>query len=153
MVTTTLYQGNANAKRMVAVYGSLRVGEGNDPVNERAGARYLGQGKTCENYNLYEHGGKGYPHVSMAHNDSGTPVVVDVFEITQAALTSDYDGLEGYPTFYNRTEITVDMYNGDIAEAWMYHIDEDWENPVRSGDWAEHLREWRASMGISEDEG
>jgi gamma-glutamylcyclotransferase (GGCT)/AIG2-like uncharacterized protein YtfP len=148
MVATSVYIGNADSKRMVAVYGSLRIGEDNDWVGDENNARYLGQGKTCNNYNLYEHCGKSYPHVSLTHDDSNTPVVVDVFEITQGQLVTAYDGLESYPQFYNRTEVTVDMYNGDIAEAWIYHIDESAPVPVRSGDWSEHLAEDRAARGV-----
>jgi gamma-glutamylcyclotransferase (GGCT)/AIG2-like uncharacterized protein YtfP len=137
----TVYRGNADSKRMVAVYGSLRVGEGNEWVNTEADARYLGQGKTLEDFNLYEHHGKGFPHVSLKHNDSETQVVVDVFEITQEQLTTSYDGLEGYPSFYNRSEVVVEMYNGDMTEAWIYHIDEDYPVPVRCGDWVTYLQD------------
>ncbi len=149
---TTIYQGQSNVKRMVAVYGSLRVGEGNEWLNIEAGARYLGQGKTLKDFNLYEHHGKGFPHVSLAHNDSKTPVTVDVYEVTHGQLTTSYDGLEGYPSFYNRTEVAIEMYNGDLLESWIYHIDEDYPVPVRSGDWSAYLAEDRAARGLSDDE-
>jgi len=139
-------------KTMVAVYGSLRVGEGNSWMNDEANAIYLGGGKTHHNYNIYEHHGKGFPHVSMKHNDSETPVVVDVFEIAQSELFSSYDRLEGYPSFYDRTKIAIKMYNDDMLEAWMYHIDEDYPVPVRSGDWSAYLEEHRVAMAMENGE-
>lgn len=122
-------------KVLVATYGSLRVGMENEGVNKMAGATYYGQGKTVENIDLYQYGGAYFPSVSLAHSVSGTPVIVDVYETDEAGLTGPYDRLEGYPGFYNRTQIDIAMDSGETVKAWIYHIDREQVNRVEHGDW------------------
>ena len=127
-------------KVLVAVYGSLRVGMENARVNERAGGVHIGTGKTVENYDLYQYGGGYFPSVSLVHNESQKPVVVDVFETTVAGLEGPYDCLEGHHgndsnyTFYNRDLVDVEL-NGEIVKCWIYNIPEVQPNRVESGDW------------------
>lgn len=129
------YKAPKNNKHFVAVYGSLRVGMENECVNENAKATFAGRGRTEKNYNLYQYGGGYFPCVSLEHTHNAKPVVVDVFEVTEDGLEGPYDSLEGYPDFYNRTEILVRMYNDDLVKAWIYHIDAEQPNLVESGDW------------------
>ena len=135
-------------KHLVAVYGSLRLGMSNASVNDRAEATFLGKGNTKEDFNLYQYGGGYFPCVSLAHSSNKTPVVVDVFEVSQDGLEGPYDALEGYPGFYNRTEIIVKMYNDDLVKAWIYHIDEKQEVLVTSGDWVD----WKTDPLNEDDE-
>lgn len=134
-------------KVLVATYGSLRKGQHNHVVNERAGAVSLGEGSTKENYNLYRYNGCYFPSVSLKHNSSGTPVRVEVFETDVAGLTGPYDGLEGHYgndddcTFYNRTQVPVILDSGEEVLAWIYHIDRDLEEIVPHGDWVKYLNE------------
>ena len=135
-----------SAKVLVAVYGSLRLGMSNESVNAQAKAEYLYTAQTKDNYDLFEYGGSYFPSVSLEHNESGTPVTVDVFLTTKAGLEGPYDSLEGYDpdpevTFYNRTEIPIMLPTGDIVMAWIYHIDEISGRRVEHGDWVRHKKE------------
>lgn len=122
-------------KVFVATYGSLRRGMSNEGVNYRAGAEYYGKGKTVENYDLFRYNSAYFPSVSLTHNASQTPVVVDVWETTQAGLEGPYDSLEGYPNFYNRSEVDILMDSGEVLRCWIYHINSPMPNRVESGDW------------------
>lgn len=127
-----------NKPVFVATYGSLRVGMQNYGVNEAAGAKHIGTGLTCKNIDLFRYRGAYFPSVSLAHDDNKKPVVVDVFETDMRGLTGPYDRLEGYPDFYNRTEVDVCMEDGSMVTAWIYHIDEKQEELVASGDWVKY---------------
>ena len=130
-------------KVFVACYGSLRTGQSNFHVNERAGGKSIGEGWTKEKYNLYRYNGAYFPSVSLAHNSHDAPVRVEVFETTQAGLNGPYDMLEGYPSFYNRTPVPVVLDSGEEVTAWIYHIDEDLgeDSAVVHGDWVKHLND------------
>lgn len=130
-------------KVYVATYGSLRRNMQNFRVNERAGGKFVGKGSTADNIDLFRFGGSYFPSVSLAHSASGKPVVVDVFETTMEGLTGPYDMLEGYSEnehtrFYNRSEIVINMDEGEPIRAWIYHIDEEQPERVESGDWCLH---------------
>ncbi|AUG88427.1 gamma-glutamyl cyclotransferase [Vibrio phage Vp_R1] len=133
-------------KQLVAVYGSLRPGRGNFGVNGEAKATHLFTATTKDNYDLFEYC-NSFPSVSLKHSDSGTPVVVDIFETTRSGLEGAYDRLEGYDkenpedSFYNRTEIPIMLATGDIVMAWIYHIDEITGKRVEHGDWSRHMEE------------
>ncbi len=125
---------------LVATYGSLRRNMGNHHVNELAGGEFVGTGKTAGNVDIFAYCG-GFPSISLKHCENGKPVVVDVYRTTQAGLEGPYDRLEGYsPTrksgnFYDRSEVMIDMDNGEQVKAWIYHIDEQTGPLVESGDW------------------
>lgn len=126
--------------QLVAVYGSLRSGMQNFHVNNRAGAALVGKGTTVDNHDLFRYAGCYFPSVSLAHSESGKPVVVEVFSTDEAGLTGPYDALEGYPNFYNRTQIPVKLDDGSEVMAWIYHIDEEQSDRVESGDWVEYCK-------------
>lgn len=119
----------------IATYGSLRRGMQNFRVNESGGGKFVGIGKTVENFDLYRYGSAYFPSVSLAHSESNCPVVVDVFEAPKNGMTGAYDMLEGYPSFYNRNEIEVVLDSGETLKAWIYHINEEQPHRVGSGDW------------------
>jgi gamma-glutamylaminecyclotransferase len=135
---TKVYNRKDSIKHFVAVYGSLRLGMVNEPINNRAGAVWQCQGKTVNNHDLYEYGGRYFPCVSLKHNNAEKQIVVDVFEVNETGLEGNYDVLEGYPSFYNRTQIPIQMADGQILSAWIYHIDDEQEILVESGDWVEY---------------
>ncbi|MCS5736871.1 gamma-glutamylcyclotransferase family protein, partial [Herbiconiux daphne] len=56
-------------------------------------------------------------------------------------LKGSYDALEGYPSFYNRTQIPVVLDDGRELDAWIYHIDEEQKEGVAHGDWVKYLEE------------
>lgn len=121
----------------VATYGSLRRKMGNHGVNARAGGTVVGLGRTVQNADLYQYCG-GFPSVSLAHQDAENTVRVEVYQTTEAGLFGPYDSLEGYPHFYNRTEVPVKMDDGRELKCWIYHIDEETGPLVHSGDWCTH---------------
>lgn len=130
-------------KVFVATYGSLRRGMHNAMVNDNANAVFVSKAKTKENFDLFEYGGGAFPSVSLVHSESKKPVVVDLYETTMAGVTGAYDWLEGYRgpgarNFYDRTEITVVKDDGEEVIAWIYHIDEEQDVRVESGDWCTH---------------
>jgi gamma-glutamylcyclotransferase (GGCT)/AIG2-like uncharacterized protein YtfP len=114
---------------LVAVYGSLRQGLGNHRVIGMANGELVDTGKTVDNYNMYSLG--AFPSVSLQHSSHGVPLVVEVYRTDEAGLTGPLDGLEGYPHFYNRTQVDVVLDNsGEVVKAWVYHIDEQKDQPV-----------------------
>ncbi len=124
------------SKQLVAVYGSLLSGLGNHRVIGRANATLVGKGATAENFDMFSMG--SIPYVSLAHSESNTPIVVEVYCTDEAGLTGPLDTLEGYPHFYNRTKVHVHLDDGDTVEAWIYHIDEFSTARVATGDWRSH---------------
>ena len=124
---------------LVAVYGSLRKGLGNHRVMEIAKGELVDAGYTSKNCNLYDLG--AFPSVSLAHSSANKPVRVEVYQVPEDGVTGPLDGLEGYPHFYNRTVINVDLDNGEVVQAWLYHIDAEKSKLVESGDWVKYLEE------------
>ena len=130
----------------IATYGSLRRGMGNFRVNAYGDGEFFSQGKTVDNFNLYNYCEDCYPSLSLAHNYANTRVVVDVFKAPLSGLRGAYDSLEGYRegqshNHYNRTEIQVELDDGQMITAWIYHIDEDQgeDKVVKDGDWCRHM--------------
>lgn len=128
---------------LVATYGSLRTGQANFHVNDRAGGKSIGEGWTDEKYNLYRYNGAYFPSVSLEHNSHDSKVRVEVFETTQSGLNGPYDSLEGYPSFYDRHQVPITLDSGEQVMAWIYHIDRDLgeDNAVVHGDWVKHLKD------------
>ena len=130
----------------VATYGSLRRGQANYLVNDRAGAKSIGEGWTEDNFDLFRYGGSYFSSISLAHSNNNKPVRVEVFATDKAGLEGPYDRLEGYnkrspeDSFYQRTQIAVKMDSGETVIAWIYHIDEEQDVLVESGDWSEYLK-------------
>lgn len=124
-------------KVYVAVYGSLRTGMENFSVNISAGAKSLGNGFTDEPYRLSRYGKAYFPVVSLKKDDAVSPIRVEVFETDKQGLEGPYDRLEGYPSFYNRTEVPVTLDTGEKVNAWIYHIDDIrcHGDTVENGDW------------------
>ncbi|MGL6100816.1 MAG: gamma-glutamylcyclotransferase family protein, partial [Fusobacteriaceae bacterium] len=121
----------------VATYGSLRRLMGNAHVNKYAGAEFVGLGHTVKAFDIFAYCG-GFPSLSLKHNDAKVPAVVDVYKTTEKGLKGPYDGLEGYPSFYNRTLVDINMEDGKQLQAWIYHIDKQTGPLVESGDWCLH---------------
>lgn len=132
----------------VATYGSLRVGQSNYRTNERAGATLFGSGWTKENYDLYRYHSSYFPSISLKHSENKKQVRVDVFKTDIKGLRGPYDGLEGYPNFYNRTIVPIILDSGEEINAYIYHIDEQMEDSVVDGDWVEYLKKLREDRGL-----
>lgn len=101
------------SNKKVFVYGSLKKGYGNHRLLEDA--KYLGTHVTDPAYTMVGLG--GFPGVILTGD---TSIHGELYEVTP--MEFEYlDGLEGYPSFYNRTKISTDH-----GEAWMYYLDDEY---------------------------
>lgn len=117
---------------LVAVYGSLRAGMGNHRV--LGASTKVG---SCKVQGWVMRSLGGFPYI---HHGEGE-IVIEVYEVN--ALTSArLDGLEGYPSFYNREQIDT-----PFGKAWIYFIEDRSHTAplVTSGDWVQYRQERLAS--------
>ena len=112
----------------VAVYGSLRKGLHNHGLLQDSD--YLGLDKLQGEYTMLDLG--SFPGLLL---EGSTDITVEVYDIDDTTFQS-LDWLEGYPSFYNRTEVET-LY----GTAWVYYLnDDDYSNTaVPSGDWTDVL--------------
>lgn len=123
--------------KLVAVYGTLRKGNGNHRV--MGDSKFIGSGNTVKQFTLTDYCGGGFPALDKTvptHN-----VSVEVYEVLDANTASRIDGLEGYGFgFYDRSIIEVELSDGTVVEAWTYDIAECSSDcpTIDSGDWNEY---------------
>ncbi len=124
------------SKHLVFVYGSLRRGNAAAMSVRFPDATYVGEGEVRGS--LYDLG----PYPGLWLNDSGAPVIGEVYEIPdetlnkldQFELTSDYERRE------------VDVAQGtELKQCWIYVPAHDAKffaglPLIESGDWIKHLR-------------
>ena len=125
-------------KTLVAVYGSLRRGMGNSRLmsmyNTDGKDGYLSDAKV-DGFSMRSCG--GYP--AIVKHDGGNPVLIELYNVNDETFDA-LDGLEGYPSFYNREQ--VETPEGD---AWIYFQEyetnvEAWgADHVVDGDWVKYL--------------
>jgi len=117
---------------LVAVYGSLRAGLGNHRILETAVRQ--ADGVIKDKFRMVSLG--GFP--GLLNTASPTDVVVEVYEVDSESRKARLDGLEGYPSFYDREVVTL----VDGREAWVYTLTEqeygDHEK-VENGDWVDYV--------------
>ena len=130
--------------KLIAVYGTLRLDEGNWRWylnNDQS--KHLGTTKVDNNFTLVDYTGGGFPAI-VHHPEGNTPVVVDVFEVTEE-IAQRVDRLEGYDEsrggyqgFYDRMTVETEFGDADI-----YFMKEDALNrpKIDSGDWVKYLEE------------
>ena len=111
----------------VAVYGTLREGEGNWQWALQDRATKLGDCLSNKEFTMHSLG--GFPGVVFGGN---TAIKLEVFKVEDHVM-QDLDHLEGYPDFYNRVEIDT-----PYGKAWMYFLESCSGPEVESGDWLEH---------------
>lgn len=125
----------------VAVYGSLRKGLGNHALLSSAiqdkAARYRFMWNSTVNCKMYSLG--GFP--ALVPTPDLHRVTFEVYHVNQATLKR-LDGLEGYPTFYDRTQI---MINDNLC--WVYfHHKAPSDEVVEHGDWVTYVQNTRRAM-------
>lgn len=133
----------------VAVYGTLRQGNGNHRLISRSeSAEFIGTGKLTTPATMFTNG--GFPYLSFL--DTLNPTVCPTVEVyaVDAECLRDLDRLEGYPGWYDRSEVQVKLENLSVLEvgpaivtALVYHQDKDFSDHlpvVESGDWMEGRR-------------
>jgi gamma-glutamylcyclotransferase (GGCT)/AIG2-like uncharacterized protein YtfP len=132
----------------VAVYGSLRVGGGNDPLWRGTGW-VKAEGRVPGLTLRYEH--RGFPYAVAEADARGAKVeLLDCSPEDWPTLVGQLDRLEGHPRFYCRTRSFCRVETGSLTEdpmveCWVYVVqgagystmrpvpDNDWGNVVRLG--------------------
>jgi gamma-glutamylaminecyclotransferase len=110
----------------VFVYGTLMRREHNHRL--LAGSAFLGEARTEEGFTLHDLG--GCP--GMTRDGSGR-VSGEVYEVTPGVLHA-LDELEGYPDWYRRTIIQLEV--GSHVEAYLMTADQvQGARLIPSGDW------------------
>ena len=122
-------QKNADTA-LVAVYGTLLKGEGNERVPRRVLSRQQG----TVSGSLFD---TGYGFPTFLPSPKTARVEVEVIEVPTEVLLRDLDRLEGYPHLYNRVPITVDLEDGTQVTAWIYTMPilPRSATPIPSGSW------------------
>jgi len=133
---------------VVAVYGTLRRGQRNDPF--LAGARHLGHGRIRGRIHEIPRSGRrpyAYPALVLgaeAAAEAGD-VVVELYRLPDAAALAALDGLEAYdPADDAGSEYvrrTVAVHDGPVASAWVYVYNgpaSELGARIPSGDWIAH---------------
>ncbi len=116
---------------LLFVYGTLRKGEGAD-LSIRSGAEFVTDDYI--NGNIYNLGSFPGVKTTAGHFCPGSPSVKgEVFKLTDASITRQLDGYEGYPYLYDR--IVTETASG--LHVWVYTINRECgENElIKSGDW------------------
>lgn len=133
-------------KRIIAVYGTLRLGQGNYRyLLDNEESKHLGTTVVDDHLTLIDYAHGGFPAL-VQHESGNTPVVVDVFEVSEA-IGKRVDSLEGYREsdtyhhFYDRKEIDT-----EFGKALIYVMGEDILDlpKIESGDWVKYKQELRS---------
>lgn len=103
---------------LIAVYGTLKFGRGNNSFLH--GASFVADGETLDKYRLCI---QGLPYLLDGVDEHcGHNVSVEVYEVDSETL-HHIDGLEGHPDFYEREQITIQTTDGQLLECWVYFVD------------------------------
>jgi gamma-glutamylcyclotransferase (GGCT)/AIG2-like uncharacterized protein YtfP len=123
-----------NKKNLIAVYGSLRLGDYNYKYFEN-GLSHQGRG-LASGVKLYSLG--AYPCIVKSGNEKDT-VVVDVFEVVDTITSRRIDGME-YGAGYYSDNLEVTFEDGSKAKikAYLYKQEPKWGTPIDGGDWILH---------------
>lgn len=97
------------SKHIVAVYGTLREGQGNWSWALRNRSEKLGEAE-ISGFQMYSTG--GFP--AVVHATDEDVIKIEVYEVDDEVF-SDLDRLEGYPTMYTREQVDT-----EYGSAWLY---------------------------------
>lgn len=106
---------NVLETELVAVYGTLKRGFGNNSVMGMS--KYVDSGKTMNTYDMVD---VGIPYVSQQKGGANN-IVVEVFLVSPTQLPS-IDALEGHPSHYRRSRTPIELSDGTVVMAWMYFL-------------------------------
>jgi gamma-glutamylcyclotransferase (GGCT)/AIG2-like uncharacterized protein YtfP len=122
---------DGDALALVFVYGTLMAGEGNHRLLAGHGAAFMGPAITEPAFTLIDLG--SFP---AAVADGDTAIRGEVYLVDPPTLAA-LDRLEGHPSFYRRTPIT--LADGREVETYVLPADgASWRparTPIASGDW------------------
>ena len=116
----------------VFFYGTLRSGQSNHRIVEGR-AELLGEA-TYNQAVMYSLG--AFPALCLIDEITDMPIKGEVFRVTSEDLPQRLDYLEGYPSFYDRKEVSV-LLQYKPTTAWVYYLrGKVLDEPViKSGDW------------------
>jgi len=118
---------------LVAVYGTLRRGYGNNHYLNNA--QYLGTGKTKDNLRMVC---EGIPFVLSGDHEAGDNLKVEVYLVPKESMPG-IDQLEGHPEWYQRKKTTVYLDGSIPVEPWLYFNDQHSpENSAYYNDFADY---------------
>jgi gamma-glutamylaminecyclotransferase len=125
---------------LVAVYGTLRKGFGNNALLRTS--KFLGTERTSADWTMHVFTGGIVPVIVPGESS----ITVEVYEITDNTL-ENLDFLEGYPHGYSRKLIKT-----SYGDAWIYFMNSLYSNTLRvveSGDFSEfkQRKSWDISIG------
>lgn len=113
------------SKTLVAVYGSLRKGLGNHRLLEHCEQLSVERLEGWDMHSLH-----AFP--AIVKGDSS--ITIELYEVCEDTFAR-LDMLEGYPSFYDRTQVDT-----SLGKSWIYYHHEKPNNQkVMSGDWSEFL--------------
>lgn len=118
------------AKQLVAVYGTLREGNGNHVLLEHEEKLST---ERVSGFKMYSLG--GFPAILPTGNEEDR-VTIEVYEVDDETLAR-LDRLEGYPGWYERSVVHT-----TLGGALIYHFTEDMIRPhfplIEGGNWNEY---------------
>lgn len=123
---------NPKSKALYAVYGTLRKGFGNNRLLQNEFSKFLGTERTKAEYKMVSLG--GFPGVILKGDQE---ITIEVWEVNSPDVEKRLDILEGFPNFYQKTELDTQW-----GKANMYILsEEEYGNRtvVESGDWKEFV--------------
>lgn len=130
---------------LFAVYGSLRSGMGNHRVIQQStNDTREADGIIANQFFMVNLG--GFPGLIKPTRDiQTTNIVVEVYKVTSEGQAQGLDSLEGYPSFYDREQVT--LVDGRLVWVYFLHDERSWgghvsyysdNEKVVSGDWKEY---------------
>lgn len=111
----TYSKKNVLEGELVAVYGTLKRGFGNNSVMGFA-SKFVSTGET---YNKYPMICSGIPFV-YPNKGEGHNIKVEVFLTDTRTLEGPIDGLEGHPHNYRREKTLIKLEDGNYVHCWLY---------------------------------
>ena len=134
---------------LIFVYGTLRTGESNDISNWRAPAGSGGPaveefGSDAIDGVMYDCG--WYPGVQKADDfgSGGEVIFGEVFQIVGNGVVDRLDMYEGYPSLYDRVQVT--SMRG--RKVWVYTYNDEMPESAKvdGGDWVNYMSLKRAEL-------
>jgi gamma-glutamylcyclotransferase (GGCT)/AIG2-like uncharacterized protein YtfP len=126
--------------KLLAVYGSLRMGMGNDGILTDPSTRFLGEEQTSPAFTMIDLG--AYPGVV---NQGDTPITIEVYGVSEDVWRR-VEHLEGYPDYYDRIPLETSHGRAEMYVLPGHYLPQYRERIVESGDWTRFHSERREMM-------
>ncbi len=134
-ITSPANESLPSNHELVAVYGTLKNGQGNHHHHLGGGkSSFVGSGRTAQKLRMADF---GIPYVYAGEHKDGHNLVVDVFKPSSGKTWAGLDCLEGVPTHYHRKETTIILDSGEEVTAWMYYAS---HQPDKGADWIDNYK-------------